>query len=205
MSARQWQAVPACVRAAACTTLPMRRLRAWHATTVPSEVENEIQRHRWLFCDHAVEVGPRIVRVAARCPLSQWNDRRRELHAPLEAIHWKRYRLDDCVWFFGAEKPDSIGGVVEGFVGMDPDPREAKRRVDAEWRSAQREVDDDVSLAYSAGLAALGLQAGATPADVRAAFRRLSFDVHPDRGGSHEKFVELNAIYSRALASVGGA
>jgi hypothetical protein len=192
------------VTAAACASLPMRRLRAWHATTVPSEVENKIQRHRWLFCDHAVEVAAKFVRVTARCPLSQWNDRRREFHAPLEAIHWKRYRLDDCVWFFGADKPDSIGGVVEGFIGMDPDPREAARRSKAEWRAYKEDADDDVSLAYSGGLAALGLSAGATPADVRAAFRRLSYDLHPDRGGSHEKFVELNAIYARALASVGG-
>lgn len=176
----------------------MRPLRAWHATTVPCELEDQVERFRWVFCAHDVDVRATHLRVATRCPLSQWDDRRRHIHAPTDAISWKRWKLDGCVWYFGADKPDSIGGVIEGFIGFYPDEREEARRLSAAYRAHERQAP------ASRSLGALGLQVGATAADVRAAFRRLSFDVHPDRGGSHEAFVELNAIYRRALASVGG-
>ena len=45
----------------------------------------------------------------------------------------------------------------------------------------------------------LGLQRGASYEEVKAAFKRLSMQRHPDRGGSHEAMVELNVAYAYIL------
>lgn len=41
-------------------------------------------------------------------------------------------------------------------------------------------------------LAALGLEEGATPQEVKAAYRRLMLKVHPDQGGSEYLATKLN-------------
>ena len=45
----------------------------------------------------------------------------------------------------------------------------------------------------------LGLKRGASYEEVKAAFKRLSMQRHPDRGGSHEAMVELNIAYAWIL------
>ena len=47
----------------------------------------------------------------------------------------------------------------------------------------------------------LGLEAGATPDDIRAAHRRLLHTVHPDRGGSAELTRQVNAARDILLSS----
>ncbi|HVH52480.1 MAG TPA: hypothetical protein VM690_10070 [Gaiellaceae bacterium] len=42
-----------------------------------------------------------------------------------------------------------------------------------------------------------------TPDEARARHRELVFIHHPDRGGSHERMVEINAALERALAELG--
>jgi hypothetical protein len=51
----------------------------------------------------------------------------------------------------------------------------------------------------------LALPRDAKRADVDAAYRRLASQRHPDKGGSHEAFTELNAARDEAIAAVGGA
>jgi hypothetical protein len=51
-------------------------------------------------------------------------------------------------------------------------------------------------------IAALGLGWPCDLADVKAAFRRLSHEVHPDKGGSAEAFRHLRLTYEEALALV---
>jgi curved DNA-binding protein CbpA len=46
----------------------------------------------------------------------------------------------------------------------------------------------------------LGVTAAATPAQIKAAYRELAVAHHPDRGGSHDRMVELNIAYERAMA-----
>ncbi|AMV40033.1 J domain-containing protein [Planctomyces sp. SH-PL62] len=55
------------------------------------------------------------------------------------------------------------------------------------------------------GLAVLGLGAGATVAQVKAAYRRKAVEIHPDRGGSHEAMAALNNAYEAALRSLGAS
>jgi hypothetical protein len=50
----------------------------------------------------------------------------------------------------------------------------------------------------------LGLERGATLADVRAARRRLAFEAHPDRGGDELKMREINAAFDAAVAHLTG-
>jgi len=43
---------------------------------------------------------------------------------------------------------------------------------------------------------ALGLELGATPEDIKKAYRRLALQHHPDKGGSPERFKEISTAYS---------
>jgi hypothetical protein len=53
-----------------------------------------------------------------------------------------------------------------------------------------------------AALDVLGLSWPCSAVDVRAAYRRLSLECHPDVGGSAERFRRVNEAYERAVASV---
>jgi hypothetical protein len=52
---------------------------------------------------------------------------------------------------------------------------------------------------------ALGLGWPSTARDVKRAFRRMSRKLHPDVGGDHEAFIELQAKYEEALKAVASA
>jgi len=52
--------------------------------------------------------------------------------------------------------------------------------------------------------AVLGLERDASIADVRAARRRLAFELHPDRGGSADAMRELNEAFDAAIAHLTG-
>ena len=46
----------------------------------------------------------------------------------------------------------------------------------------------------------LGLAADATPAEVKAAYRRRVTEAHPDQGGSAAEFIKVRAAYEILLA-----
>jgi len=58
------------------------------------------------------------------------------------------------------------------------------------WRQAT--PPDDMAMDRATALALLGLQDGASPAEIRAAHRRLMRQAHPDHGGSAEQAARLN-------------
>jgi hypothetical protein len=59
---------------------------------------------------------------------------------------------------------------------------------------------DPLALAYKT----LGVQDGATEAEVRAAFKKIAFEHHPDRGGDVTKFKDAGAARDRILAFLKG-
>jgi curved DNA-binding protein CbpA len=45
----------------------------------------------------------------------------------------------------------------------------------------------------------LGVPAGASPSEIRAAFRNLASQHHPDKGGDPRRMAEINEAYAKAL------
>ena len=43
-----------------------------------------------------------------------------------------------------------------------------------------------------------------TVSEVKQAFKQYAFNLHPDRGGTHESFVEMQALYLSKLKSLNG-
>lgn len=68
---------------------------------------------------------------------------------------------------------------------------------------SDREIDPDVDPLVDP-FAALGLTRSATLDEVRAARRRLAFDVHPDRGGDQVAMQRVNAAFEAAVAHLTG-
>lgn len=103
-----------------------------------------------------------------------------------------------------SEDPDSVP-VLEAFLD---------RGFGAEWRGQPGEGGDAASDAGSGGggpqsgrmtreeaFEVLGLQAGASEADIRAAHHRLMMKVHPDHGGSSYLAARLNQARDVLLGS----
>jgi hypothetical protein len=89
--------------------------------------------------------------------------------------------------------------------------REKLEREGSVWSRQARAIfyttpieDRQQSWQVPACLQALGLGPKATPALVKAAYRRLAKTAHPDAGGTHEAFVALQEAYEQALALMGG-
>ncbi|HZQ01076.1 MAG TPA: molecular chaperone DnaJ [Reyranella sp.] len=67
------------------------------------------------------------------------------------------------------------------------------RRFGPDWRNARRSTDNPrVDMTREEALAVLGLQAGASDDDIRAAHRRLIQRMHPDVGGSADLAARIN-------------
>ena len=60
------------------------------------------------------------------------------------------------------------------------------------WRATPPPPADAAPMEREAALALLGLAEGATPAEIRAAHRRLMRQAHPDHGGNAELAAQLN-------------
>jgi len=52
---------------------------------------------------------------------------------------------------------------------------------------------------YLQDLKFLGLEPPCSPEEIKQAFRQKAQDAHPDLGGEHEDFIQLKAVYLRAL------
>jgi len=63
-----------------------------------------------------------------------------------------------------------------------------------------RSADNRVAVPYDpADLAALGLPIGANEEEIRAAYRRLAIENHPDRGGTHAAMSSINEAFDRLM------
>jgi len=48
-------------------------------------------------------------------------------------------------------------------------------------------------------LSFLGLQPPSSPEEIKQAFRKKARNIHPDQGGEHQAFIQLQKVYLRAL------
>jgi hypothetical protein len=99
----------------------------------------------------------------------------------------------------GQKLPSPLAKTVRGAFTMVADPK----RVASKFTQAERLASDFFELRYARLLVAmtlqeakkiLGLDPLKTPTEdeIRKAYRALAFANHPDRGGTHEKIVEIN-------------
>ncbi len=58
-------------------------------------------------------------------------------------------------------------------------------------------------MSYSQACRILGVVQSATEEDIKRAWRKLSFKHHPDRGGDHQKIVEINNAYEYLMPKKG--
>ena len=69
------------------------------------------------------------------------------------------------------------------------------RRLGTDWRNAQQQQPPRgprTDMTHDEALAVLGLTEGATPDDIRAAYRRLIQRMHPDVGGTADLAARIN-------------
>ena len=92
-------------------------------------------------------------------------------------------------WFIGL--PMVMLGLLAALGGR------VQRRPRTAGPAAPR--DDGMSLAEARSL--LGVEAGATPAEIKAAYTRLMQRAHPDKGGTAGLAAQLNAARDRLLKS----
>lgn len=88
----------------------------------------------------------------------------------------------------------------EGVTGIRAE-REAKAKLNKVWKDLLDLIEQDYQRALKQALhrstnyKVLGLAAGATLADLEAAYKIQALANHPDRGGSVEKMKEINRAY----------
>lgn len=90
--------------------------------------------------------------------------------------------------------------------GDDPDSARVletylDRRFGADWRQQDASAPRAERMSEAEAYALLGLAAGASPAAVKTAHRRLMKQHHPDHGGSPEMAARLNAARDRLLGA----
>jgi len=81
---------------------------------------------------------------------------------------------------------------------------EIMRRIREEFIRDQARFYNSITMPtgdLQAALKRLGLGSGPDEAEARRAYRRLAMKVHPDVGGSHDDFVQLQQDYETVLAS----
>jgi hypothetical protein len=92
-----------------------------------------------------------------------------------------------------------LSGVLTSGIAEYADDILRRREQDEEQARARARAALWATRAPLAAFAALGLPGGATIAQIKAAYRRRAFQLHPDQGGDHAAMVALNAAYEEAV------
>ena len=122
-----------------------------------------------------------------RCPILERDDRFVYVWFGREPVRLDASNFDRGLF---------ISGVVDGVFYTDAGREERKRR--REWMGGFSKG----AAGGASALAALGLSAGASLADVKRAFRERVKTAHPDQGGSPDAFMALERNYRAAVEEV---
>jgi len=96
---------------------------------------------------------------------------------------WTRNKIWTIVIFFYFLVAESLGGNSSR-------PNDHDQETETEDHLAEQEA---LNNAYAQALTLLGLQAGCTRKILNVAFKKAMETAHPDKGGTHEKALEVNA------------
>lgn len=151
---------------------------------------------------------PSPVSTTARAIFRAWNTYERELARAGFARATPEQRED---FYWGAVDMVSMGGgpKPDPYVfGFDEIPTRPARLPEPEYVKRIREARAHVEVGFvrgssttvEAALATLGLNPGATAAEITKAFRKRVLATHPDRGGSAAAFHATVAAKNTALA-----
>lgn len=146
----------------------------------------------------ALEAARRGLRVAAALAAERSRGRRGRIAGTcLGALSGGRH------FTFGALAGYVLGALLDAYFERRAAPADGYR----EAAAAVRGDDAEAEAAERARLHALfGLEPGASPDELKRAYRRLCRDMHPDRtGGSEESFRALKAAYDRLAGAPSGA
>ncbi|MDG3007757.1 J domain-containing protein [Paludisphaera mucosa] len=157
------------------------------------ELHRPKQRIRSRIILHLGEFGSREEAEAAFLARIATDPRLRE-HVESWAVHAEdvlKDRKARAKFFrFGA----STGGVAE--YADEALRRHAREEEQARERARAAFWNSGGS---SSAFATLGLPSAASMAEIKAAYRRMAVQMHPDRGGDHMAMVRLNAAYETAV------
>jgi hypothetical protein len=135
----------------------------------------------WSGGARTVEEAKRAAECAAGHPL-------REI-PPIWARAWIRVQAGAPPWVSPKERA--------------PRPEEPPPREEARSRR-RREPPFEALYAGACPFAVLGLPKGASLAELKRAFRRLSLTTHPDQGGTEAAFIRVKRAFDAAIARSGG-
>ncbi len=95
-------------------------------------------------------------------------------------------------------------GALTGGIAPYPDDILRRREREQEHARARARAALWASGIPRTAFLALGLPTFASTTDIKAAYRRKAFQLHPDRGGNHTLMVQLNAAYEEAMEYADG-
>lgn len=118
------------------------------------------------------------------------------------AVYFKLDGHDQCIpcdkWVWIEDNLHAIELTVAALRGLER--WGAKDIVNAAFRGFKA-LPETTALERS-WYAVLDVQPSATAADIQQAYKRLARERHPDTGGSHEAFIELQSAYKIALVEI---
>jgi hypothetical protein len=107
---------------------------------------------------------------------------------------------------FDAELRECIAGVQRNLKEAFEREREARRESDAVWAKVAAEWNEIAQQLRPQGhpkaWETLGLQPGASVAEIKAAYRRKVKEVHPDIGGDAKRFRWVQRAYEHLMSVV---
>jgi DnaJ domain len=92
-----------------------------------------------------------------------------------------------------------LHGVSTGGIAADADDLLLRREEEERWARERARAASWPAGIPSVAFSTLGLPTAASLAEIKAAYRKRVFLLHPDRGGDHAAMVALNAAYEDAV------